>query len=110
VRFEQYQHLLGSCSGTSRDINDLTGDEPRLLAGKERDDVGDVSWFADAANGYLASGALIEFFPGHADPMRRRVISVATNPGATAFAVMPKLPISIASVFVNPWRPALAVL
>ena len=36
------------------------------------------------------------------------VMSVTMNPGATAFAVMPNFPSSIASVFVRPCMPALA--
>ena len=36
-------------------------------------------------------------------------MSVPMNPGATAFAVIPYRPSSIASVLVKPWIPALAV-
>jgi hypothetical protein len=36
------------------------------------------------------------------------VMSVAMNPGATAFAVTPNGPSSMASVLVNPCMPALA--
>ena len=36
------------------------------------------------------------------------VMSVTTNPGATAFAVMPNLPSSSARVLVSPCMPALA--
>lgn len=35
------------------------------------------------------------------------VISVTMKPGATALAVMPNLPSSLARVLVKPWRPAL---
>ena len=44
-------------------------------------------------------------------PMRSavaRVMSVWMKPGATAFAVTPNFPSSIASVLVKPWSPALA--
>ena len=37
-----------------------------------------------------------------------RVMSVAMNPGATALAVTPNLPSSIARVLVKPCSPALA--
>ena len=37
-----------------------------------------------------------------------RVMSVSMNPGATAFAVIPYRPSSIASVLVKPCIPALA--
>ena len=37
------------------------------------------------------------------------VIAVSMNPGAIALAVIPNGPSSIASVFVKPCRPALAV-
>jgi hypothetical protein len=37
------------------------------------------------------------------------VMSVAMNPGATALAVTPNFPSSMARVLVNPCRPALAV-
>jgi hypothetical protein len=35
-------------------------------------------------------------------------MSVSMNPGATQLTVMPRLPISCASAFVNPIRPAFA--
>ena len=45
-------------------------------------------------------------------PMRSAValvMSLTMNPGAMQLAVIPNLPSSIASVFVKPCRPALAV-
>ena len=99
-----------SAQGTSGHVDDLAGHESGALAGQERDRVRDVLGRAPTRRtGICVAAAFLK--SSNAMPTRAAVaavMSVAMNPGATALAVMPNWPSSIASVLVKPCRPALA--
>ena len=70
----------------------------------EQSCLGTVKEISDAGGRALGVGADVS----QTDQVEAAVMSVTTNPGATAFAVMPNFPSSSARVFVSPCRPALA--
>ena len=100
----------GSVERSAGDVDDLAGDEAGLLGHEEGDRRGDVLGLADPLRRGSAD-AECAMKSSNGTPIRSAVaavMSVWMKPGATAFAVTPNLPSSMARVFVKPWRPALA--
>ena len=94
---------------TAGDVDDLAGHEPGFVAHEERDRGRDVVGLAGAGDRDLAAAAALN--SSNVTPARAAVatvMSVSMKPGATALAVTPNLPSSIASVLVKPCRPAFA--
>ena len=87
---------------TAVDVQNVAGDVGGFVAGQKNDRGGDVARRTHAAE----RNSRLQFFFHLVG--QHSVIGVSMNPGATAFTVMLREAISMATAFVRPMSPAFA--